>query len=66
MSSVFCSHMHTYTRTGNEEYNDTSKKEKERKKEKNLLFAHRETAAIEACYYFFCVRKHTYSFVSLF
>ncbi len=65
---MFCSHMHTYTRTGKEEYNDTSKKKREKNKreEKKSFSVHRETEAIEVCYYFFCVRKHSYSFVSLF
>jgi hypothetical protein len=41
--------MHTYTRTGKEEYNDTSKKKRKEKREKEKTFsAHRETEATEA------------------
>jgi hypothetical protein len=35
--------MHTYTRTGKEEYNDTSKKRKKKKNEKKKPFLHPET-----------------------
>jgi hypothetical protein len=68
--------MNTYTRTGNEEeYNDTSflkkkkeeEEEKKKKRERKTFSQHTERQKpMRLVIVFFCVRKHLYSFRSLF